>query len=170
MPMPPQGQPVTIRNAVCLHEEDAGMLWKHTDTRLGRVEVRRNRRLVVSQVSTFANYEYAMYWNLYLVSGFIFVYVCSNGGVGAVCWVGGCVGWWVGCCGCQRRVRHALAVPVEHIAHSRLAHAAWCAPLRVSGVCCAQRTELACRCRSEGRPSPLRSPALPHRTAPSAWR
>lgn len=29
-----------IRNAICLHEEDAGMLWKHTDTRLNRVEVR----------------------------------------------------------------------------------------------------------------------------------
>lgn len=52
---------------MCLHEEDAGMLWKHTDTRLGHVEVRRNRRLVVSMVSTFANYEYAMYWNFYLV-------------------------------------------------------------------------------------------------------
>ena len=45
-----------IPKAVCVHEEDAGMLWKHTDTRLGHVEVRRNRRLVLSQVSTFANY------------------------------------------------------------------------------------------------------------------
>jgi hypothetical protein len=45
-----------IPKAVCLHEEDAGMLWKHTDTRLGHVEVRRNRRLVISMVSTFANY------------------------------------------------------------------------------------------------------------------
>ncbi|KAI8475788.1 MAG: copper amine oxidase [Monoraphidium minutum] len=61
-----KGEPLTIRNAVCLHEEDAGMLWKHTDTRLNRVEVRRNRRLVVSQVSTFANYEYALYWNFYI--------------------------------------------------------------------------------------------------------
>ena len=87
MPIPPQGQPVTIRNAVCLHEEDAGMLWKHTDTRLGRVEVRRNRRLVVSQVSTFANYEYAMYWNLYLVSGFILdgICTCLNGGLEGCC-------------------------------------------------------------------------------------
>ncbi len=59
---------MTIRNAICLHEEDAGMLWKHTDTRLNHVEVRRNRRLVVSMVSTFANYEYAMYWNFYIVS------------------------------------------------------------------------------------------------------
>lgn len=28
------------------------MLWKHTDTRTGQVEVRRNRRLVISMVST----------------------------------------------------------------------------------------------------------------------
>lgn len=61
-----KGEPMTIRNAICLHEEDAGMLWKHTDTRLNHVEVRRNRRLVVSMVSTFANYEYAMYWNFYI--------------------------------------------------------------------------------------------------------
>jgi len=60
------GEPVVIRKAVCMHEEDAGMLWKHTDTRLNHVEVRRNRRLVLSMVSTFANYEYAMYWHFYL--------------------------------------------------------------------------------------------------------
>jgi hypothetical protein len=51
-----QGEGLVIPKAVCLHEEDAGMLWKHTDTRLGHVEVRRNRRLVISMVSTFANY------------------------------------------------------------------------------------------------------------------
>jgi hypothetical protein len=51
-----QGEALVIPKAVCLHEEDAGMLWKHTDTRLGHVEVRRNRRLVISMVSTFANY------------------------------------------------------------------------------------------------------------------
>ena len=27
------GKVVTIKNAICLHEEDAGMLWKHTDRR-----------------------------------------------------------------------------------------------------------------------------------------
>lgn len=45
-----QGEALVIPKAICLHEEDAGMLWKHTDTRLGHVEVRRNRRLVISQV------------------------------------------------------------------------------------------------------------------------
>lgn len=59
---------MVIPNAICLHEEDAGLLWKHTDTRLGHVEVRRNRRLVISMLSTFANYEYGMFWYFYLVS------------------------------------------------------------------------------------------------------
>lgn len=57
MPLPSlsaAGEGLVIPRAVCLHEEDAGMLWKHTDTRLGHVEVRRNRRLVISMVSTFA--------------------------------------------------------------------------------------------------------------------
>lgn len=55
----------TIKNAVCLHEEDNGILWKHTDWRTEEVEVRRSRRLVVSFVSTVGNYEYAFYWNFY---------------------------------------------------------------------------------------------------------
>ena len=28
-----QGRVVTIKNAICVHEEDYGMLWKHTDWR-----------------------------------------------------------------------------------------------------------------------------------------
>jgi primary-amine oxidase len=27
------GEPVVIKNAVCLHEEDHGLLWKHLDYR-----------------------------------------------------------------------------------------------------------------------------------------
>ncbi len=61
-----RGEPLTIVNAICMHEEDAGTLWKHTDRRLpDRPEVRRSRRLVVSSVSTVENYEYAFYWSLY---------------------------------------------------------------------------------------------------------
>ena len=30
-----QGEPFTIPNAVCMHEEDYGILWKHTDWRSG---------------------------------------------------------------------------------------------------------------------------------------
>jgi primary-amine oxidase len=61
-----RGDPERIPNAICLHEEDYGLLWKHTDFRSGEVEVRRSRRLVISFVSTIGNYEYGFFWYLYL--------------------------------------------------------------------------------------------------------
>lgn len=61
-----RGEPLTIKNAVCMHEEDFGILWKHTDRRLpDRPEVRRSRRLVVSSIATVENYEYGFFWYLY---------------------------------------------------------------------------------------------------------
>lgn len=54
-----------IPQAICIHEEDFGISWKHTDFRTEDVEVRRLRRLVVSFITTVGNYEYAMYWYLY---------------------------------------------------------------------------------------------------------
>ncbi|HET6881202.1 MAG TPA: primary-amine oxidase [Pirellulales bacterium] len=60
-----RGRPVTIKNAVCLHEEDAGLLWKHTDWRTGQSETRRSRRLIVSFIATVGNYEYGFFWNFY---------------------------------------------------------------------------------------------------------
>ena len=59
-----KGQPVTIPNAICVHEEDSGVLWKHVDERAG-AEVRRARRLVISFHVTVANYEYLVYWRFY---------------------------------------------------------------------------------------------------------
>jgi primary-amine oxidase len=59
-----QGEPRTIRNAICVHEEDDAILWKHVDPAAG-VEVRRSRRLVVSFHATVANYEYLVYWRFY---------------------------------------------------------------------------------------------------------
>jgi primary-amine oxidase len=59
------GEPYTVKNAICLHEEDAGILWKHFDAGTGHTEVRRNRRLVVSFIITAGNYEYAFYWYFY---------------------------------------------------------------------------------------------------------
>ncbi len=64
-----EGRPVTLPNAVCLHEEDAGILWKHTNFRTGQVEVRRSRRLVVSSIATVGNYEYGFFWYLYQDGG-----------------------------------------------------------------------------------------------------
>jgi primary-amine oxidase len=60
-----RGDPLTIKNAICMHEEDFGILWKHTDRRLNVPEVRRSRRLVISSVSTVENYEYGFFWYLY---------------------------------------------------------------------------------------------------------
>jgi primary-amine oxidase len=61
----PAGEPVVIPNAICLHEEDDGLLWKHTDFRTGHVEVRRARKLVISSIVTVGNYEYGFYWNFH---------------------------------------------------------------------------------------------------------
>ncbi|HWL70833.1 MAG TPA: primary-amine oxidase [Geminicoccus sp.] len=55
----------TIKNAICLHEEDAGLAWKHFDFRTERTEVRRMRKLVISSITTVGNYEYASYWYIY---------------------------------------------------------------------------------------------------------
>ena len=75
----------SIKNAICLHEEDAGILWKHLDFRSGQVEVRRSRRLVVSSIATVGNYEYGFYWYLYQDGGIEYEIkltgVISNGSV-----------------------------------------------------------------------------------------
>ncbi len=61
-----RGRALTIENAICIHEEDYGILWKHTDRRLPDApEVRRSRRLVVSSISTVENYEYGFFWYFY---------------------------------------------------------------------------------------------------------
>ncbi len=59
------GEPETIKNAVCMHEEDYGTLWKHTDWRTEHCEVRRSRRLVISFFATVGNYDYGFFWYLY---------------------------------------------------------------------------------------------------------
>lgn len=59
------GNPVKIPQAVCMHEEDYGILWKHTDL-FGKPDVRRSRRLVVSYFSTIGNYDYGFFWYFYL--------------------------------------------------------------------------------------------------------
>lgn len=60
------GETLTIEKAICIHEEDAGLLWKHTDFRTDRTEVRRARKLVVSTICTVGNYEYGLYWYFFL--------------------------------------------------------------------------------------------------------
>ena len=59
------GAPREIPNAICIHEEDAGVLWKHTELASGMAHVRRSRKLVVSFFATVGNYDYGFYWSLY---------------------------------------------------------------------------------------------------------
>ena len=56
----------TLPQAICLHEEDYGVLWKHTNALTGTAEVRRSRRLVVSSFATVSNYDYGFFWYFYL--------------------------------------------------------------------------------------------------------
>ena len=53
------GEAMVIKKAICMHEEDYGILWKHTEYRTDHLETRRSRRLVISFFCTIANYEYA---------------------------------------------------------------------------------------------------------------
>lgn len=59
------GRVRVLRHAVCLHEEDHGISWKHTDWRTNQSEVRRSRRLSISFIATVGNYEYGFYWYFY---------------------------------------------------------------------------------------------------------
>ncbi|KAH7129847.1 copper amine oxidase [Dactylonectria estremocensis] len=55
------GDPAVVKNAICIHEEDNGLLYKHTDYRDGTVISARDRKLIISQIITAANYEYGFY-------------------------------------------------------------------------------------------------------------
>ncbi|MEU5051026.1 primary-amine oxidase [Streptomyces sp. NPDC021096] len=57
------GHPETLSNAICIHEEDHGLLWKHTDIfNDNAAHSRRSRRLVISFIATVGNYDYGFYW------------------------------------------------------------------------------------------------------------
>lgn len=47
-----------LPNVICLHEQDNGIGWKHSNWRTGRAVVTRHRELVVQFIITLANYEY----------------------------------------------------------------------------------------------------------------
>ncbi|ANC73259.1 hypothetical protein DERA104750_04340 [Deinococcus radiodurans] len=54
-----------MKNAVCMHEEDYGTLWKHNEFRVGMHEMRRSRRLVISFFATVGNSMVrAVLWSL----------------------------------------------------------------------------------------------------------
>ena len=64
-----RGDPTKLKNAICMHEEDYGILWKHTDNKIGETETRRSRRLVISSIATVGNYEYGFFWYFYQDGG-----------------------------------------------------------------------------------------------------
>ncbi|PVH95648.1 hypothetical protein DM02DRAFT_675343 [Periconia macrospinosa] len=52
------GDPLKMPNVVCCHEQDDGILWKHTNFRTGNGVVTRSRVLVLQTIITVSNYEY----------------------------------------------------------------------------------------------------------------
>lgn len=52
------GEPLKMPNVVCCHEQDDGILWKHTNFRTGNAVVTRSRVLVLQTIITVSNYEY----------------------------------------------------------------------------------------------------------------
>lgn len=59
------GKSRVVKNGICIHEEDYGLLWKFTDAGAGRTWRARSRRLVVSSLMTIGNYVYGFYWYFY---------------------------------------------------------------------------------------------------------
>jgi primary-amine oxidase len=53
-----EGEPRVVQNAVCLHEVDAGVLWKHADYRTGSGPLRRATELVAGFAMVAVNYDY----------------------------------------------------------------------------------------------------------------
>lgn len=84
------GDAATIRNAICIHEEDDGVLFKHSDFRddFQTTVTTRGKKLIISQIFTAANYEYCVYWILrqdgtikleIRLTGILNTYICADG-------------------------------------------------------------------------------------------
>ncbi|KAJ9426112.1 copper amine oxidase 1 [Fusarium oxysporum f. sp. lycopersici 4287] len=59
------------KNVICLHEQDNGIGWKHTDWRTGRAVVTRRRELVIQFIITLANYEYVFNYKFDQAAGIV---------------------------------------------------------------------------------------------------
>ncbi|KAI1035562.1 hypothetical protein LB504_005984 [Fusarium proliferatum] len=57
------GEPLKLPNVVCCHEQDDGILWKHTNFRTNVPVVTRSRILVLQTIITVTNYEYIFAWH-----------------------------------------------------------------------------------------------------------
>ena len=54
------GSPLPMPNVICIHEQDGGIGFKHTNYRTGRAVVTRSRELVLQTIITVSNYEYIL--------------------------------------------------------------------------------------------------------------
>lgn len=54
------GEPELVPSAVCMHEQDDGILYKHLNYRTNNAVVARKREFVVQTIATVANYEYVI--------------------------------------------------------------------------------------------------------------
>lgn len=54
------GEPTTMENTVCIHEQDSGIAFKHMSYRTMRAAIARKRELVVQTIITVSNYEYIL--------------------------------------------------------------------------------------------------------------
>lgn len=65
----PQGNAFTKNNVICMHEQDDGIAWKHTNYRTNVPVVTRRRILVLQTILTVGNYEYIFAWHLDQAAG-----------------------------------------------------------------------------------------------------
>lgn len=54
------GEVLQMPNVMCIHEQDAGIGFKHINYRTGRAVVTRSRELVIQSIITVSNYEYIL--------------------------------------------------------------------------------------------------------------
>ena len=65
----PRGEILERNNAVCMHEIDNGIGWKHTNVLNGLVSIVRARVLVLQTIITVGNYEYIFAWHFDQAAG-----------------------------------------------------------------------------------------------------
>ncbi|OCF40041.1 hypothetical protein I317_06179 [Kwoniella heveanensis CBS 569] len=63
------GGPLKSKGVVCIHEQDDGIGWKHTNFRTGKPAVTRSRILIIQTIITVANYEYVFAWKFDQAAG-----------------------------------------------------------------------------------------------------
>lgn len=61
----PHGEPLRLPRAICIFEQDNGILWRHTDFRTGKSATVRSQRLSVAFMATVGNYDYLFTWYFY---------------------------------------------------------------------------------------------------------